>query len=149
MRPCLFAAATILLASTAACTGQGYDGYPGPSGNPGYERRYDERRDDGRRYEERRYEGQRGEERRYDQRRDGRGNEDQRFAPNQDLARRQQQYNQNLASLQQQHNQGVVALQQQFNQGRINRAQLDAGYRDLETNLNRRTAEEKRAAGGR
>ncbi len=94
-------------------------------------------RGDDRRYDDRRYDERRSNDRR-DDRRDDR-------ARNQDSARRQDQYNSHVRDIQTQHNQRVTALQQQFNQGRLNRSQLDAGYRDAERDMNSRIANEQRA----
>jgi len=88
----------------------------------------------------------------YDRYQERRGYENGRRYPDEaaraqqaDVQRRQQQYNQHVADLQTQHNQNVVGLQQQFNQGRINQQQLQGGYRQLETNLNRGISNEQRA----
>lgn len=106
---------------------------------PGYadrDRRDYDRRDNDRRGDDRRGDDRRGDDRRGDDRRDS--------SRQQDVAQRQQRYNQAVASLQAQHNERVRALQTQFNQGRINRGQLDDGYRQSEQQLNRAIANEQR-----
>lgn len=105
-------------------------------------RRDDGRRDDDRRFDDRRYDDRRFDERRYDDRRRDETVGRQR---EQDNASRQQQYNSHVRDIQTQHNQRISSLQQQFNQGRINRGQLEAGYRDAERDLNQRIGDEQRA----